>query len=457
MHVDYVLREDAEEFLVQHLELFGEGRGGYRRKSIQTFLGELCDETSGTISISQKDLERWMVRFVSGRPVMNARRRLGAVARFVSELQKAKVISVDPIDRFRKRFRQGSWAHLVPALQAEDAGAALRSLHKTSDKPPEIEQLVAEYLKHQRALGKKYIHDERDLRSLIRFLDQEGLSTVESISSPAIESWYDSLNGTWRTRHAKICNVNRFFKHLLLSRNIASNPVPKLLLAVRHGVPRSNPPFIFSVEQIGKVFEQLGQQPANAVTPWRPRMCRTMATLQYGCGLRHGELRRLCIHHVDMKRRTLFIEATKFYKSRCLPFGERLGTFLQGFLDFRATVLLPVKGTHPLFVSRWRRSMCDSVYGDSFHAAMESLGIKTERGTVPRPHDLRHSFAVHRLARWYRENVDVQTRLPWLSTFLGHVDIHSTEVYLTITAELLDQASSRFYSGFGCEITKGKA
>jgi integrase len=62
----------------------------------------------------------------------------------------------------------------------------------------------------------------------------------------------------------------------------------------------------------------------------------------------------------------------------------------------------------------------------------------------PRLHDLRHSFAVGTLLRWYRDGADPAARLLHLSTFLGHVDPASTAVYLTITADLLRAASHRF-------------
>ena len=62
----------------------------------------------------------------------------------------------------------------------------------------------------------------------------------------------------------------------------------------------------------------------------------------------------------------------------------------------------------------------------------------------PRLHDLRHSFAVHRLISWYRDGADVQRLLPKLSTYLGHVHISGTQRYLTLTPELLREAGLRF-------------
>ena len=64
--------------------------------------------------------------------------------------------------------------------------------------------------------------------------------------------------------------------------------------------------------------------------------------------------------------------------------------------------------------------------------------------TIPRLHDLRHSFAVHCLTSWYRQGADVQRLLPVLSTYLGHADLEGTKVYLSMTPELLEEASLRF-------------
>ena len=57
---------------------------------------------------------------------------------------------------------------------------------------------------------------------------------------------------------------------------------------------------------------------------------------------------------------------------------------------------------------------------------------------------VRHSFAVHRLTAWYRQGADVQRMLPLLSTYLGHASVAGTQVYLTMTPELLGEAALRF-------------
>ena len=85
-----------------------------------------------------------------------------------------------------------------------------------------------------------------------------------------------------------------------------------------------------------------------------------------------------------------------------------------------------------------------------FRQALSIAHIASPPGKrAPRLHDLRHSFAVRRLLEWYRRGEDAQNRLPLLSTYLGHASIADTQVYLTATAELLEQANHRFDSYAG--------
>ena len=51
---------------------------------------------------------------------------------------------------------------------------------------------------------------------------------------------------------------------------------------------------------------------------------------------------------------------------------------------------------------------------------------------------------MRRLTAWYQQGVDVHARLPWLSAYMGHVNVLGTAVYLHATPELLQLASDRF-------------
>lgn len=77
------------------------------------------------------------------------------------------------------------------------------------------------------------------------------------------------------------------------------------------------------------------------------------------------------------------------------------------------------------------------------------------RGKGPRIHDLRHTFAVHAMLRWYREGADLDARLPVLATYLGHQSLLGTERYLHLTAELFPEVTARSDAAFGDVIPGG--
>ena len=81
-----------------------------------------------------------------------------------------------------------------------------------------------------------------------------------------------------------------------------------------------------------------------------------------------------------------------------------------------------------------------------FQHVRRAAGIERPIGEPrpPRIHDLRHTAAVHRVVAWYHSGQEVQRLLPQLATFLGHIDIRSTQRYLQMTPELLEAASQRF-------------
>ena len=92
-----------------------------------------------------------------------------------------------------------------------------------------------------------------------------------------------------------------------------------------------------------------------------------------------------------------------------------------------------------------RRFTCGTLE-DAFQRLREHAGVRRSDGAryQPRLHDLRHTFAVHRLTEWYRQGADVQRLLHHLSVYLGHAHLAATQVYLTMTPELLQQAGTRF-------------
>jgi len=102
----------------------------------------------------------------------------------------------------------------------------------------------------------------------------------------------------------------------------------------------------------------------------------------------------------------------------------------------------------PLLLNQRSRRLTACTVHQTFQHLLRRCGIRHPKHTGPRIHDLRHTFAVHRLLAWYRDGQDLNARLPWLATYMGHVDFHSTQVYLRATPELIEQVDQRFHNHY---------
>jgi integrase len=178
---------------------------------------------------------------------------------------------------------------------------------------------------------------------------------------------------------------------------------------------------------------------------FRRSLYRALLLILYCTGLRFGEPLRLRMRDLDLRRRVLFVAESKG-RSRWVPFHPSLAGELERYLrarrTFVGTATLP---DDPVFVGWNRTRLSVKAASATICKLYRTAGLKPGQGRLgPRPYDLRHTFAVHRLTRWYRQGVDLHGRLPWLSAYLGHVNLLGTEAYLAATPELLGLAGNRF-------------
>jgi integrase len=105
--------------------------------------------------------------------------------------------------------------------------------------------------------------------------------------------------------------------------------------------------------------------------------------------------------------------------------------------------LLPAPTASSFFISTVGTRLGYAYFGKTFRKLVERSGIAAGSAVRPRIHDLRHTFCVRTLIGWYRDEVDVQARLPWLATYVGHREPRYTYWYLTAVSELLAEATAR--------------
>jgi integrase len=204
-------------------------------------------------------------------------------------------------------------------------------------------------------------------------------------------------------------------------------------------------PYIYSRDDIRRLLDAIPSY-RRYRTRIEPETFRAILLLLYGTGLRAREALNLSVADVDLPNGILTIRDTKFFKTRLVPISRDLTRMLTEYAQWQ-TVAHPSAGEDRRFF-RGRRGavvhLCTLEH--AFQRLRQHARVRRSNDAryQPRLHDLRHTFAVHRLTEWYRQGADVQRLLHHLSVYLGHAHLAATQVYLTMTPELLHQAGSRF-------------
>jgi site-specific recombinase XerD len=301
-----------------------------------------------------------------------------------------------------------------------------------------LAEAVDSYLTLKRSLGAVFSAETRILRSLARSLGDIPLDEIDR------EATYAFCRGTgpptrwWERKHY---TLRDFFSYLVTRGHMSASPLPELAPRIL----RSFEPYIYSREELQRLLDST-EILADDRSPLQHTMFRTVLLVLYGAGLRPSEGLRLRCCDVDLNDRVLAIWDTKFFKSRLVPIGTALTVALQTYLNARKDLPMPADGRSAFFASRSGGAISLSRLENVFVRLREHAGIRSPPSArwQPRLHDMRHAFAVHRLVAWYREGADVQACLPLLSTYLGHANVSGTQAYLTMTPELLANASKRF-------------
>ena len=302
---------------------------------------------------------------------------------------------------------------------------------------------IRRFLAHHRALAERFNTEEDTLKLLDRFLFTHNVKAIADITPDQIDAFLASRPRTSPRSYNLLLNVvQRLFRWLVVQEVMSSLPV-RAQPRRSGGQPM---PFLFEPAEVKRLLASAATLQDGWNMVHRGTTYRMMFALMYGLGLRVSEVTRLQHGDLDHERRCLHIRNTKFLKSRLVPFGPRMEAALGDYLDVRWSDLQPATDD-PLFSIdvNGRRPMASRSASRIFRELVPGLELTVHAGVAPpRLHCLRHSFAVSTLLGWYRSDIDPNTRLMHLSTFLGHVNPSSTAVYLTITDEVLKQANRRF-------------
>ncbi len=296
---------------------------------------------------------------------------------------------------------------------------------------------VNDYLAMRRAMGYKAEGLRKLLLNFVAFCEARGATRVQN-----------DLAVEWATSTIKVPVNDALFARRMDAVRVfaryqqALDPATQVPAeGIRHRRYQSKEPNVFSEAEVLALLAA-----ADTLSPqFRALTWRTLIGLLATTGMRPGEACHLTLSDLDLANGVIQVLQTKFGKSRLVFLHPTTTTVLDHYLTVRHDwVGATARACPALFVNSRHGPLDPDKLGVTFNRIAAAAGITTTPGhRPPRLHDLRHTYTVTTLLDWYRDGHDVQTRLPLLSTWLGHVDPASTYWYLHAVPGLLALAARR--------------
>ncbi len=297
-----------------------------------------------------------------------------------------------------------------------------------------LQQLIQQYLSWRETLGWRPLTSGGHLGTFSRFIGED--IDIADVRPEQVAAFLKGTGPVTRSWHHKYSALRVFYRWAIDRGCVDQLPLPDV-------IPRRPPafiPYIYSRDELRRILQAFDDVCPSG-SRLEPTTARTIVLTLYGAGLRRQEAINLDRADVNWNDSLLTIRDTKFLKTRLVPFGSHLG---QALTAYSRTRLQTAEG--PFFTSRTGGRIAPHNLQRYFRLACARANVHRIDSSRfhPRLHDLRHTFAVHRLTSWYEQGADVQQLLPHLSTYLGHVCIQGTQTYLTMTPALLHEACQLF-------------
>lgn len=286
-----------------------------------------------------------------------------------------------------------------------------------------------EFLEYKRALGYKYESEAKIMSRFCRFCN-EFYPLETSLSKELVVAWTAKREDeAKKSRQLKISCIRQLSVYLS-EINIDCYMVPPQKFVNDY----SFVPYIFTKKQILCILKAADRVIPRRVSQNMHLILPVLFKMLYTTGLRISEALKLQVSDVDLQNGVLLIRSAKFDKDRYVPMDQTLT------IECRKYAALVLKDSLPdsFYFSAPNGTMLSplTIY-NRFRNILWECGISHGgKGKGPRLHDLRHTFAVHTLAKWVLAGKDINALLPVLSAYLGHSSIHATSRYLRLTADM---------------------
>jgi integrase len=301
---------------------------------------------------------------------------------------------------------------------------------------------IEDYISYKRKLGFQIKIESQELRRFATYTVAIGYK--DSLSSSIAIKWASLRPDYSRWYMARRLEIVRTFaKYICVFDAMAELP-PKAIFGNCHGRTK---PYIYTEEEIHILMKSASK--LYSPDGLRAIVISTVLGLLWSSGMRPGEACRLKNDDVDLTNGLITIRNTKFSKSRILPIHKTVVIKLSEYLKVRNNFEKSFLENY-FFLTTGSRKLTLRKLEYAFQVIRKSLLYETRPGIrrPPRLYDIRHTFASYTLLRWLKEGEDIDNKMLFLSTYLGHVKVSDTYWYLTGTDELLRFATKKFENYF---------
>lgn len=290
---------------------------------------------------------------------------------------------------------------------------------------PMIDRRYHNYLLLERSLSKKTIEAyESDLEQLLLFLQQRGVVPEKATLDDLQEFVYQQskLNKTPRTQARMISGIKSYYKYLLFSDDIQTDPT-ELLEMPKLG---EHLPEVLTLEEIDRMITAIDLSKVEG------QRNRAIIEVLYGSGLRVSELVNLKFSNIYWQEGYMLVEG-KGSKQRLVPLSDvaqqQLGYWR---IDRNA---LNIKPGNEDFVFLNRRG--GQLTRAMIFKIVQDLATAADIKKTVSPHTLRHSFATHLLQNG--------ANLLVIQKLLGHESITTTEIYTHMDMRYLREEILKYH------------
>lgn len=156
----------------------------------------------------------------------------------------------------------------------------------------------------------------------------------------------------------------------------------------------------------------------------------------YCCGVRTCEARKLKCNEVHLEEKYIDIVLSKTHKDRRLFLSDELSNYL---LEYNRHMAESFPNREYFFPNSIGNICHPSIISKNFKKIWVDAGLNYSGKIKPRAYDFRHYFACSNLIRWSKEGHDINSMLPYLMTYMGHVSIESTYYYIHLLPDFFPQ------------------